>query len=54
MGLPAGWVTALIAEGRDPRPHGISRSQALGALGNGIVRHQFAYALTELERISGC
>ncbi|WP_305687301.1 hypothetical protein [Microbacterium sp.] len=38
MGLPAGWVTDV----------GLSRSQALKVLGNGVVPQQAAYALTGL------
>lgn len=40
MGLPAGWVT-------DPAI-GLTRSQQLKALGNGVVPAQAAYALTQL------
>lgn len=40
MGLPAGWVT-------DPAI-GLTRSQQLKALGNGVVPAQAAYALTHL------
>jgi DNA (cytosine-5)-methyltransferase 1 len=39
MGLPAGWVTGT----------GLSRTQALKVLGNGVVPQQAAAALCQLS-----
>lgn len=42
MGLPPGWVTGLIG-------HGLSRNDALKALGNGVVPQQAAAALLDMR-----
>lgn len=42
MGLPPGWVTALIGQG-------ITRNEALKALGNGVVPRQAAAALVDMR-----
>ena len=43
MGLPDGWVTDVP---------GITRAQALKALGNGVVPQQAAHALRQLDQIA--
>lgn len=47
MGLPAGWVTGIMATSADPRgePSKISRLAALRLIGNGVVPQQGAAAL---------
>lgn len=42
MGLPEGWVTDLVG-------HGITRNDALKALGNGVVPQQAAAALLDMR-----
>lgn len=46
MGLPPGWVTAMIGQG-------ITRNEALKALGNGVVPRQAAAALVDMRRALG-
>lgn len=46
MGLPPGWVTAMIGQG-------ITRNEALKALGNGVVPRQAAAALVDMRAALG-
>lgn len=51
MGLPDGWVTCT--PGPESMSDGALRNAMLRALGNGVVRHQAAYALRDLHARAG-